>query len=178
MLRCVARNVLIALGLTCGLCSAQQNQPDSATYAFFFQKVALLNSGAPLVLNGRDLGVTQPSVVFSCVGGTVNHSNRLYIDAFKFTYVTKGVPPEITKQPRSQTYLVGDNVTFSVSAMGTPPLIYQWRFNGTDIDNATNAKFFFTNAQPASAGQYSVLVTNHAGSITSLNAVLTVNRKN
>src|SRR3954451_2383234 len=62
MLHCVARNVLIALGLTCGLCSAQQDQPDSATYAFFFEKVALLNSGAPFVLNGRDLGVTQPSV--------------------------------------------------------------------------------------------------------------------
>src|SRR5438132_9665813 len=40
------------------------------------------------------------------------------------------VPPMITNQPQSQTVVVGQNASFSVTATGTAPLSYQWRFNG------------------------------------------------
>src|SRR6185295_10508931 len=41
--------------------------------------------------------------------------------------------PQVTTPPQSQTVLIGDNATFSVSATGFSPLRYSWRFNGTPL---------------------------------------------
>ena len=85
------------------------------------------------------------------------------------------MPPSITSQPTNQTVFVGQPASFSVSASGTPPLSYQWRFNTTNIVNATNATLTLTNVQLTQAGNYSVLVTNIAGSTNSIAAALTIN---
>jgi hypothetical protein len=54
-------------------------------------------------------------------------------------------------------------------------LSYQWYFNtNTPLANATNASLILTNLQTTNAGTYSVIVTNTAGSATSLFATLTV----
>src|SRR5262249_15443290 len=42
-------------------------------------------------------------------------------------------PPVITTQPRSQTILVGEPVTFTVAAGGSAPFTYQWRKDGADV---------------------------------------------
>lgn len=84
------------------------------------------------------------------------------------------VAPLITAHPQSQTVKVGTNVTFTVSATGTPPPAYQWRFNGLDLAGATNAALTLTNVQAEHAGVYSVLVTNAGGALLSSNATLTV----
>jgi parallel beta-helix repeat protein len=85
-------------------------------------------------------------------------------------------PPFITAEPVSQIAVGGSDPTFSV--MATPPgpgLSYQWLFNGTnDIPGATNASLTLSNVQSASAGIYSVRVTNEFGSILSSNATLQV----
>jgi len=81
-------------------------------------------------------------------------------------------PPSITYQPFSQSVVPGLNATFSVSAVGTPPLKYQWQLNGTNIANATNALFTVTNAQPAKLGNYHAVVSNPAGTNTSADAAL------
>jgi hypothetical protein len=83
-------------------------------------------------------------------------------------------PPLITTQPQNQTVVAGQNATFSVSASGTAPLAYQWRFHGTNLSGATASSFTRTNVLPEHAGPYSVLVSNVAGSVTSSNALLTV----
>lgn len=83
-------------------------------------------------------------------------------------------PPTILVQPTNQTVAVGGTATFRVSASGTPPLFYQWSFNGTYIPGATNASLTLTNVQPAQAGRYAVWVAISYGSIISSNAVLTV----
>ena len=71
--------------------------------------------------------------------------------------------------------LIGGNTTFSVTAGGTPPFSYQWRFNGTSITNATNATLTLANVQASQAGNYTVLVGNAAlPPILSSNATLTV----
>src|SRR5204863_3008235 len=54
-------------------------------------------------------------------------------------------------------------------------LSYQWRFNGANIGGATESSYTRFSAQPADAGNYSMVVTNVAGSITSSIAALTVN---
>ena len=83
-------------------------------------------------------------------------------------------PPTITSQPASRTNVVGTLTTFSVTANGTGPLSYQWLFNGTNINNATNATLTLTNVQLNQTGNYAVTVTNLYGSTVSSNAVLTV----
>lgn len=61
----------------------------------------------------------------------------------------------------------GGNVHFAVSVGGKAPLRYQWLFNGTNVPAATNAGLAINNAQLTNAGNYSVVVTNSFGSITS-----------
>ena len=80
----------------------------------------------------------------------------------------------ITAQPQSQSVVAGGNVSFSITASGTAPLRYQWRFNGANLSGATNTSLGLTGVQPANAGNYTVVVTNSAGSATSAVAVLTV----
>lgn len=85
-------------------------------------------------------------------------------------------PPFIAKQPQTQTATVGDTVTFSVDATGTPQLTYQWQFNGAPIAGATGSSLTLTNVQLANAGAYAVVVTNATSeSLTSASANLTVN---
>jgi hypothetical protein len=84
-------------------------------------------------------------------------------------------PPVLTAQPQSQTVEVGANVTFTCSAGGFSPLSYQWQVNGSNIVEATASSLSLTNVQTVDTGEYSVVVTNVAGSITSTSAMLIVN---
>lgn len=82
--------------------------------------------------------------------------------------------PVITMQPANQTVAQGKEATINVMTIGTPPLAYQWIFNGTNIVGATNNPLTMDNVQLADSGEYAVVITNAAGSVTSSNAVLTV----
>jgi purine nucleoside phosphorylase len=84
------------------------------------------------------------------------------------------VPPGITTQPQSQAVVVGQSPTFSVTASGTAPFSYQWRFNGTALPGATSLALTLSNVQSNKAGSYLVVVTNAAGSVTSAVATLAV----
>src|SRR5207302_3005275 len=83
--------------------------------------------------------------------------------------------PTITTQPASQTVSTGQRATFTVTATGTAPLSYQWQKNGTVISAATAASYT-TPATTASdnGDQFTVVVSNAAGSVTSRAAALTV----
>ena len=87
------------------------------------------------------------------------------------------VAPSISTQPQDQlNVLPGANATFTVVAGGSDPLTYQWYFNtNTPVANANDSIFTITNVQSGSVGSYSVVVSNTAGSVTSSNAVLTLN---
>jgi len=102
--------------------------------------------------------------------------DRGWLDQVRFA----AVPITITSQPASRSVDAGTTVRFRVNATGTPPLSYQWQFNGVGLTNgssargATTASLTLTNVQPAQAGNYTVVVSNAAGSVTSSNALLTV----
>jgi Immunoglobulin I-set domain len=83
-------------------------------------------------------------------------------------------PPGITAQPLDRHVLLGGAVSFCATVSGTPPFNYQWRFNGGSILSATNAAYAIQAVAGANTGNYSVVVTNPAGSVTSSNALLTV----
>jgi hypothetical protein len=85
------------------------------------------------------------------------------------------VAPVITSQPTNETVYVSQPASFRVTVGGTPPLSYQWRFDATNIVDATNATLTMASAQFTNAGNYSVSVSNIVNSILSSNAVLNVN---
>jgi hypothetical protein len=105
------------------------------------------------------------TVVVSNVAGSVTSA---------VAKLTVYVPPGITSQPVSQTLIPGQNASFSVVASGTAPLSYQWNFNDRALSGATSSALTLSNVQTSIAGNYSVVVTNIAGSITSAPATLTV----
>jgi hypothetical protein len=82
--------------------------------------------------------------------------------------------PAITTQPSSQTVTAGNPVSLSVGATSSAPLAYQWRKGGTAIGGATNATYTIAGTVAADAGDYDVVVSNAAGSVTSLVASLVV----
>ncbi len=84
------------------------------------------------------------------------------------------VPPRILSQPMNQHVLAGSNAMFRVMAAGSPPLRFQWTFNGNPIERGSNSVLKIEHAQQSDAGVYAVTVSNHAGSATSSNATLTV----
>ncbi|MDB6125119.1 MAG: Fibronectin type domain protein [Pedosphaera sp.] len=84
------------------------------------------------------------------------------------------IPPGISTQPQNQTVRIGSNVTFTVTASGSPTLIYQWNLNGNALAGATTSSYAIASVQSNQAGTYSVVITNVAGTVNSSNAVLTV----
>ena len=66
----------------------------------------------------------------------------------------------------------GQIATFSVVVADARAVTFQWKFNGADIPGATGDSLLLTNVSAANEGQYSVVVTNSAGSVTSAPAAL------
>jgi len=84
--------------------------------------------------------------------------------------------PSITTQPSDQSIMVGQTATFSVTAAGSDPLSYQWQKGTTAITGATTASYTTPSAVVGDNGsQFTVVVSNSGGSITSNPATLTVN---
>jgi hypothetical protein len=137
-------------------------------------------NGTNLVNGGKFSGVTNSTLTITTVSsneaaiyfvivtnlaGSATSSNA----TLKVNY-----PPVITTQPSNQRLVLGSGVSFSVVVSGTPPFNYQWRFNAGNILNATNAIYAIQSIITNNTGNYSVVITNLAGSVTSSNALLTV----
>lgn len=82
---------------------------------------------------------------------------------------------EIIQHPQSLTPEAGNNANFAVQATGGGVLQYQWRHNGSPLMAATSAELTIVNAQSEDQGIYDVVITNNAGSVISLAAVLELN---
>ena len=87
------------------------------------------------------------------------------------------VPPVITQQPHDQIVTVGNTATFQVTAIGTPPLTYQWFKNGIAILGATHASYTTPPTTLADNGElFKVTVNNITHMpVTSNTVTLTVN---
>lgn len=86
------------------------------------------------------------------------------------------VAPAIAAHPVDQTAMTGGTVTFEVMVAGTDPLAYQWLKDGAPLAGATASTLTLTNLTVAHAGDYSVTVSNPAGSAVSEAARLVVVR--
>ncbi|MEO7679011.1 MAG: immunoglobulin domain-containing protein, partial [Verrucomicrobiota bacterium] len=83
-------------------------------------------------------------------------------------------PPTIISQPASQNAAAGEDVTFTVSAVGGNPKFYQWRKNGLALPGQTNSTLLLSAVTTNNNGSYSVIVSNSVGTVTSSNATLLV----
>jgi hypothetical protein len=101
-----------------------------------------------------------------------NSAGSVTSNAAVLTVVNPTVAPAITTQPSSQTILSGKTATFSVAATGTAPFTYQWSKSGVAISGATSSTY--TTPAETSSAQFSVKVSNSAGTATSNTATLTV----
>lgn len=97
-----------------------------------------------------------------------------------FTLSVPSSAPQITSQPAGLVTYAGATVALSVATFGSPPLVYKWQRNGTNLMDGANIfgtvsrTLTLANLSPADAGVYSVIVSNAFGSLVSSPAVLQV----
>ena len=123
---------------------------------------ASLNIGSTGV---EDAG--EYDVVVSNVGGSITSF---------VANLTVLIPPSIVVQPASVAVDAGGIASFTVVGAGSLPLAYQWKKGASELPSQTNATLLVSNLSTNDNGDYSVVVSNAAGSITSATATLTVNR--
>lgn len=128
-----------------------------------------------------DPGVVQASsVTFNAPAGTVY---RIAVDGFNNDDGTGadnagitlnlsfdgelGDLPLITSFGGPTTGTRGTPSIFSVTAVSGTPVSYQWLFNGNPISGATGSSYRLESMSQANVGDYSVIVSNAAGSVTS-----------
>jgi hypothetical protein len=111
---------------------------------------------------------TSPTVV-----GTYTITATSVDEPAVFVTTTASISaPVIVTQPASQHVCTGSSIVLSVTA--TYAASYQWSLNSVPITGATSATYTIPSAAAGNAGNYSVTVTNGAGSVTSNFAVVAV----
>jgi hypothetical protein len=83
--------------------------------------------------------------------------------------------PAITQQPTNATVTAGQSATFTVTATGTAPLIYQWFMNGGAVGTNSSSYTISQTTLGQSGAQIYVKVSNAVSSATSQTVTLTVN---
>jgi hypothetical protein len=163
-------------------------QPQTTTNAIATQNATLsvIAMGAPPLLyqwfsgtpaNGTLLaGATNSSLVFSAPVSTNNSGPYFAVVSNALGAVTSAVAslivyrtPIILQQPGPGSLEVfqGRSPVLSVVAVGGLPLSYAWQFNGSPIPGAFSPVYTLASVQPLQAGNYSVVVSNAFGVVTS-----------
>ena len=156
--------------------------PNKLTTDTAFTLSATASSGLTVAYASSDTGVASvngSTVTIHSAGTTTITASQAgdstYLPASDVMQtLTVHAPVEITQQPQSQTVNVGQSATFTVVATGSPTLTYQWKKGEDDIQGATGASLTLDDVQTSQAGDYSVVVTNPAGPLTSASVTLTV----
>lgn len=145
-----------------------------------------LKDGNPLANAGNVSGANTATLTLTSVTAA-DAANYSVIVSNSVNSVTSApvaltviIPPAITSQPTALTQAVGSSAQFSVTATGSAPLAYRWLKNGTNLANGAKYSGVSSNTLTVvtlamtDAGNYSVVITNLAGSITSSVAPLTI----
>ncbi len=114
-----------------------------------------------------DAPVTSEVADTNATALTTVYSNSVVV-------ITAMIPPGIATQPTNRTVYAGTNVTMSLVATGSLPLVFQWWKDGSAVPGATGASLMLSNVAVSQSGSYQAIVSNPGGSATSAVAVLTV----
>jgi predicted outer membrane repeat protein len=134
-----------------------------------------LMANSPAIDHGSNsaLGQTNVSIDLDSLPRIFNGTVDMGVYEFG---TTAGSAPAITQNPLDQAVCQGGTATFSVSASGSQPLVFQWLKNGNEMPGEINEVLTVSNASASDAANYSCKVTNAANqSVTSNAAALTVN---
>ena len=136
-------------------------------YQWFFDQtnIARATNATLLITNAKSSDDGTYSVIVSNSYDVLISSNAV---------LTVDLIPDIVAQPTNQTVGAYYPASLSVSAVGPEPLLYQWTFDGTNLNGATNSILSFECALPSQAGTYSVIVGTPPNTTNSSNAVLSV----
>ncbi len=130
----------------------------------------LLSGQTSLTLNLNNLALGDSGnyyVIATNPGGPVQSGNATVT-------VQADTGPIVTQDIQSQNVYVHQTVIFAATVSGTPPLSYQWTFNGNPIAGATQSALTLADASTASIGNYQLTITNNYGSTNSSIAALGV----
>ena len=111
-----------------------------------------------------------------------NGLDAAWLDEVRYVPNSPASAPVIAVQPVGTNVDAGGKAVFTVAALGSPTLKYQWQSNGTNLVNnstagvsgATAATLTLASVQPWRAGNYTVIVSNTAAAVTSAPALLVV----
>jgi hypothetical protein len=115
--------------------------------------------------------------MINAAANPVGGGQAYVVDDFSLMVISH---PAISSEPQSRTNNIGTAATFTVGAIGAGPLSYRWRkgnvslSNGGNISGATTPTLTVASVAPSDATNYSVIVSNSFGSVTSMVATLTV----
>lgn len=123
--------------------------------------------------NGKNLSL-NPLTWFHNGKYRVVVSNRVSRVTSRETTLSVSSAPVITVEPNDLKGARNGSITFSVTAVGTSKITYQWRKDGNPIPKAIGSKLTLTRLSDASQGNYDVLVTNPLGTTPSRSASLVV----
>ena len=144
-------------------------QTDIVVYTFPGQNSAVVNYPTPDATPSATVVCLPPSGS-SFYGGTnvvtctaVYGTNSV---ACSFNVIVVAAPT-ITRQPQNVQVSAGQNFILSVGVVGTPPVGYQWNYQGNAIAGANSNTLSITDAQAANDGVYSAFVYNDAGATNS-----------
>jgi hypothetical protein len=129
----------------------------------------------PVVEMRLDLAVLCEAFTFPATAGSSYQIQLLGSSsaAYEFNLIATNVPV-ILREPRSVTVSSNASTLFTVVAEGLRPLSYQWQFAGTNIPGQTAPMLPLTNIQGNQAGNFTVVVSNSVGVVTSAPAALAV----
>lgn len=136
-------------------------------------------STAPFNIGGA-VSATAGDWFSGCVDEVAVFRRALSVTEIQALYQAAGIPPRISVQPEapSSPPFEGNSVTLEVVALGTPPLVYQWRKNGVALPEATASTLTFASVTIADSGDYDVTVSNPYGAATSVVTHLTIEPAN
>lgn len=145
--------------------------------AIDFRRVVMHELGHVLGLDHPDESGQQTTAIMNSTIGSVEApttDDRAGAHAL-YGYGT-GSPPTILGGPSvsSPEVIQGVPVTFKVLAGGRGPFAYSWRRDSKPIAGVNSATLVLAAAELTDAGEYSVVVTNAGGSVTSARVGLAI----
>lgn len=143
-------------------------------------------SGTNLSNGGNIAGTTTATLVLSNVQPDDTATYDVIVTGFGSVtsapalLLVSNQPPQIITQPQSRTSIAGTVGSFSVEAIGTGPLSYQWRkdghslADGGNLSGASSSTLSLASVSPSDVGAYDVIVSGFGAVTSSPAATLTV----
>jgi uncharacterized repeat protein (TIGR03803 family) len=163
----------VPVGATVDFHVAATGWPAPSAYQWYFNATNALDGATNSTLE-------LTNILFAQTGAYTVVITNIYGSVTSAVATLLVEDPYINNQPSSQSVGAGDTIQFSVDALGTALLSYQWLKAGNNLNNGGNisgaqaATLTLSNVLIGDAGGYSVIVTNVSGSVTSLVATLSV----